>query len=394
MESNINKWSIGQKVSLSWKTKQLKKNKKNSYERMIRSNYICIREASDGHNGILLRVLDNAKASSVMLISGQPFFMDESARLFEGFIYSSYSTPSLAELKEILAILGSNSSLLVRFDEASMPINLKSLFWVNETARNTFFQKKPLCYNPSTDSLCIASDPVAPCRLTLVYFNSQQQLIDFVTDQSDAAAAAGKLIQQTSDVAWKKWVLPAVVSLAVVFYGGYLTGKYSNDQKDVQPDPVDEALVSDKAPAEENVPEKKEPAKEKVAKEKVAEKKEPEKKDPTKEKVAEEKVAEKKEPEKKEPAKEKVAEKKDSVVLDQYEAKDNRVRTGGYRIIGTDRVMTIKEGDNLTRIAKRTLGPGMECYIEVYNDISSKTELKAGQTIKIPKLERKKKKKL
>lgn len=393
MESNINKWSIGQKVSLSWKTKQLKKNKKNSYERMIRSNYICIREASDGHNGILLRVLDNAKASSVMLISGQPFFMDESARLFEGFIYSSYSTPSLAELKEILAILGSNSSLLVRFDEASMPINLKSLFWVNETARNTFFQKKPLCYNPSTDSLCIASDPVAPCRLTLVYFNSQQQLIDFVTDQSDAAAAAGKLIQQTSDVAWKKWVLPAVVSLAVVFYGGYLTGKYSNDQKDVQPDPVDEALVSDKAPAEENVPEKKEPAKEKVAKEKVAEKKEPEKKDPTKEKVAEEKVAEKKEPEKKEPAKEKVAEKKDSVVLDQYEAKDNRVRTGGYRIIGTDRVMTIKEGDNLTRIAKRTLGPGMECYIEVYNDISSKTELKAGQTIKIPKLERKKKKK-
>ena len=378
MESNINKWSIGQKVSLSWKTKQLKKNKKNSYERMIRSNYICIREASDGHNGILLRVLDNAKASSVMLISGQPFFMDESARLFEGFIYSSYSTPSLAELKEILAILGSNSSLLVRFDEASMPINLKSLFWVNETARNTFFQKKPLCYNPSTDSLCIASDPVAPCRLTLVYFNSQQQLIDFVTDQSDAAAAAGKLIQQTSDVAWKKWVLPAVVSLAVVFYGGYLTGKYSNDQKDVQPDPVDEALVSDKAPAEENVPEKKEPAKEKVAKEKVAEKKEPEKKDPTKEKVAEEKVAEK----------------KDSVVLDQYEAKDNRVRTGGYRIIGTDRVMTIKEGDNLTRIAKRTLGPGMECYIEVYNDISSKTELKAGQTIKIPKLERKKKKKL
>ena len=377
MESNINKWSIGQKVSLSWKTKQLKKNKKNSYERMIGSNYICIREASDGHNGILLRVLDNAKASSVMLISGQPFFMDESARLFEGFSYSSYSTPSLAELKEILAILGSNSSLLVRFDEASMPINLKSLFWVNETARNTFFQKKPLCYNPSTDSLCIASDPVAPCRLTLVYFNSQQQLIDFVTDQSDAAAAAGKLIQQTSDVAWKKWVLPAVVSLAVVFYGGYLTGKYSNDQKDVQPDPVEEALVSDKAPAEENVPEKKEPAKEKVA-----EKKEPEKK-----------VAEKKEPEKKEPAKEKVAEKKDSVVLDQYEAKDIRVRTGGYRIIGTDRVMTIKEGDNLTRIAKRTLGPGMECYIEVYNDISSKTELKAGQTIKIPKLERKKKKK-
>ena len=82
---------------------------------------------------------------------------------------------------------------------------------------------------------------------------------------------------------------------------------------------------------------------------------------------------------------------KDSVASDQYEAKDIRVRTGAYRIIGTDRVVTVKAGDNVTRIANRTLGPGMECYIEVLNDITSRTQLKAGQTIKIPKLERKRK---
>jgi outer membrane biosynthesis protein TonB len=80
------------------------------------------------------------------------------------------------------------------------------------------------------------------------------------------------------------------------------------------------------------------------------------------------------------------------VKLDKYEAKDVRVRTGAYRIVGTDHVEKVKEGDNLKRIAKRTLGPDMECYIEVYNNLKSTSELKKGQDIKIPKLELKKKK--
>lgn len=342
----MNKWRIGQIVSLAWETKLVKKNRNNSYERMIGSNYICIREATDGRYGILLRVLDKARASSIKLVRGQPFFLDECTGLFEGYSFSSYSSPSLAELKEVLAILRSNQSLLDRFEEAKMPISLQSLFWVNETARNILFMKKPLCYDPSTDSLCIASDPVEPCRLTMVYFNSQLQIVDFVTDQSDAATAeAGKLVQQASDVAWKKWVLPAVLSLGAAFYGGYLTGEYSNNQQDIHPASVEKVLAKD------SVPEKKAPVKENAA----------------------------------------PSHQKDSVASDQYEAKDIRVRTGAYRIIGTDRVVTVKAGDNVTRIANRTLGPGMECYIEVLNDITSRTKLKAGQTIKIPKLERKRK---
>lgn len=342
----MNKWRIGQNVSLAWETKLVKKNRNNSYERMIGSNYICIREATDGRYGILLRVLDKARASSIKLVRGQPFFLDESTGLFEGYSFSSYSSPSLAELKEVLAILRSNQSLLDRFEEAKMPISLQSLFWVNETARNILFMKKPLCYDPSTDSLCIASDPVEPCRLTMVYFNSQLQIVDFVTDQSDAATAeAGKLVQQASDVAWKKWVLPAVLSLGAAFYGGYLTGEYSNNQQDIHPASVEKVLAKD------SVSEKKAPVKENAA----------------------------------------PSHQKDSVASDQYEAKDIRVRTGAYRIIGTDRVVTVKAGDNVTRIANRTLGPGMECYIEVLNDITSRTQLKAGQTIKIPKLERKRK---
>ena len=71
---------------------------------------------------------------------------------------------------------------------------------------------------------------------------------------------------------------------------------------------------------------------------------------------------------------------------------DSRVRTGAYRIVGLDHKEKVKEGDNLLRITKRTLGPGMECYIEVYNGLTATSPLKTGQEIKIPKVERKKKK--
>ena len=79
--------------------------------------------------------------------------------------------------------------------------------------------------------------------------------------------------------------------------------------------------------------------------------------------------------------------------LDKWEAMDVRVKTGAYRILGTDTVVKAKAGDNLTRIGNRLLGPGMECYLEVYNDIKPGTALTAGQEIKIPKVELKKKKK-
>ena len=71
---------------------------------------------------------------------------------------------------------------------------------------------------------------------------------------------------------------------------------------------------------------------------------------------------------------------------------DNRVKYGAYRIVGTAQVVKVKPGDNLKKISRRILGPDMECYVEVYNGMNSKTELKEGQSIKIPKLESKKKK--
>ena len=99
------------------------------------------------------------------------------------------------------------------------------------------------------------------------------------------------------------------------------------------------------------------------------------------------------------PVETKVVEKKPAVnpeptvQPDKYAQMDPRVKYGAYRIVGTAQVVKVKEGDDLKKIARRILGPDMECYLEVYNDMNSKTELKVGQSIKIPKLEWKKKKK-
>lgn len=79
--------------------------------------------------------------------------------------------------------------------------------------------------------------------------------------------------------------------------------------------------------------------------------------------------------------------------LDKWEAMDVRVKTGAYRILGTDTIVKARTGDNLTRISNRLLGPGMECYLEVYNGLSAGAVLSAGQEIKIPKIELKKKRK-
>lgn len=74
-----------------------------------------------------------------------------------------------------------------------------------------------------------------------------------------------------------------------------------------------------------------------------------------------------------------------------YEAMDVRVRTGAYHIVGTDHEVIVRKGETLSRIARRELGEGMSCYIEVYNGLNANAELKEGQTIKVPKLKWKKK---
>ena len=94
-------------------------------------------------------------------------------------------------------------------------------------------------------------------------------------------------------------------------------------------------------------------------------------------------------------AKAKAAAKEEEKVASKTESsahydKDVRVRTGAYRIIGVAQTVTVGAGQTLEQISNRYLGSGMECYVEALNGTGT---VKAGQKIKIPKLELKKKKK-
>ena len=184
----------------------------------------------------------------------------------------------------------------------------------------------------------------------------------------------------------KKWWL-ALLALLIGLAGGYILGNYfpfsttqTPQQEVVKPVVPDSALIATKA------------AVDSIDSVTVAE---PEVEDVKAEapKVAEPKVeTPKAEAPKAEAPKAAEPDKKAVDQLDQYQKKDSRVRTGAWRIVGTAQVVKVKEGETLSRISRRYLGPDMECYIEVYNNITASTPLKAGQEIKIPQLKHKKSK--
>ena len=171
MVSDKNNWSLGEVVILPRATKTLKAGWSKSYDMLCGSRYICIREAANDQRGILVKVLGKYRPNYITTINGQPFCKDELDELFEGSRYLSYSFPSERDVKEVLDILRSNSFLIQKFEEASMHINIKSKFWVNEVSKQLLVLKKTRCYDASTDSLCIPADDDAPYRITLVYFS-------------------------------------------------------------------------------------------------------------------------------------------------------------------------------------------------------------------------------
>ena len=185
----------------------------------------------------------------------------------------------------------------------------------------------------------------------------------------------------------RKWLIPAV-ALLLGLGVGYLLGNYfpmKGEQPVEAPKPpvempktvVEDTLVVDSTKAAVPAPEAKQPAEPIVDK-------------PVEAPKPEVKAEETKPVETVKPAA--VAPKPVAPEVDKYAAMDARVRTGAYRIVGTEKVVKVKEGDNIRRIAQRTLGPDMECYLEVYNGLKATSPLKIGQKIKIPKLELKKKK--
>ena len=170
MESTENSWRLGEIVTLPRTEKLLKKSGSTVYERIIGSRYVCVREASEGQRGILVKVLGKFPPEHIMTVGGQLFSKDDREELFAGMRYFSYPFPAVKDVEEVLEILRSNPSIVQIFEGASMHINLKSKFWVNETGRHLLVMKKPQCYDTYSEQICTPSKDDAPYRLTMAYF--------------------------------------------------------------------------------------------------------------------------------------------------------------------------------------------------------------------------------
>ena len=166
----IYNWNLGELATLPRMERQLKKRGVKSYDYFVASRFICVREATEGHRGILVKVLGRLPSKHVITISGQPFCKDDREDLIAGTRYYSYPFPDSKQIKEVLDILQSNPNLLQIFEEASMHINLQATFWVSDTSSHLLFLKKPQCYDFTSNSLCTASGSDAPYRISIAYF--------------------------------------------------------------------------------------------------------------------------------------------------------------------------------------------------------------------------------
>lgn len=138
----------------------------------------------------------------------------------------------------------------------------------------------------------------------------------------------------------------------------------------------------DKEKAEQEREAKAQAAKEKAAQEKAVKEK------AVLEQLAREKAAKEKAAKQKAAQKQQQAAKPTSANTSAYN-QDSRVRLGAYNITGVAQTVTVRPGQTLASISKAYLGPGMECYVEAVN--GGIKEVAAGQKVKIPSLQLKKK---
>ena len=175
--------------------------------------------------------------------------------------------------------------------------------------------------------------------------------------------------KEPTESSWLKWLLSAVVVLLLMglsAYGGYQYAmhKMSNTSTETQKENISQGKPADSVAVIKDTLAVESPAILDVKTEV------PVKKD--------------------EPVKQEVDDTED---IDPYAAKDERVRLGAYRIVGTAEEVTVLPGQTFYSICRAHLGPDMQCYVEVYNNLPRDPKIKEGQVIKIPKLKFKKKRK-
>ena len=170
METTENNWALGEIAILPREEKLLKKSGTTSYSRYIGSRYICIREATDGQRGILMKVLGKTDGDRIHMVNGEPFCKEDREELFVGKRYFSYPFPTANQVMEAIEIVRNNQDLQRKFEEASMHINPDSTFWVSDTTRNMLLRRKQQFLDGRDGQLYPARDDGEHYRVTFVYF--------------------------------------------------------------------------------------------------------------------------------------------------------------------------------------------------------------------------------
>jgi hypothetical protein len=165
-------WRVGQLVILGESTTLLKESGTKSYSSIVGSQYVCIREATDGQRGILVKGLGKIQREHVMLVNGEPFCKDERVDLFMGKRYIGYPFPTADELKEVLNIVRPDMNIQQELIDNGMFFNPNGTFWVSDTKSQFYGLKRNLqYYDSSTDSLSTAKTPdERHHRITIAYF--------------------------------------------------------------------------------------------------------------------------------------------------------------------------------------------------------------------------------
>ena len=301
----------------------------------------------------------------------KPFSQFETVVLRDGVDFNGVEEINQPEEMTDPDEIGDSSAPLVEFVDASQPAV------VEEPEPEIIEEPAPEIVEEPQPSEPELSEPEPPAPEPVISDSSEEE--DVASEETpeesvdqESSDEPETVEEESAFKKYYKWIGIALLTLAVGVLIGYLMGNRSQNPSQTLHEPSAEAVENDTVKS--------------LTKDSDAIKMntvvEEETMDDDKEDVEDDEVEQ-----------DDVEAKEEEVPLDKWEAMDVRVKTGAYRIIGTDTVVKAKAGDNLTRIGKRILGPGMECYLEVYNGLSSGAALKAGQEIKIPKLELKKKKK-
>lgn len=170
--SNEANWRLGDLVNLSWNHKDIKKSGDKTYAYYAESHYVCVREATDGQRGILVKGLGKIQRERVMLVNGEPFRKDEREELFMGKRYYSFPFPTADELKEALDIVRFDMKIQQILIDNGMFFNPNGTFWVSDTKSQFFgLKRSPQYYDPSTGCLATAKHlDERHNRITIAYF--------------------------------------------------------------------------------------------------------------------------------------------------------------------------------------------------------------------------------